>query len=265
MVYVGVPVDDAACVYSDGVTRAVYDKQRRWFSEVLKVFGAGNNYFEIFQTSGNNPSGGTPATDTLAATPTAGPIVIPAATISTILGASSGNVRLAFRVKTSRGFADSDTRNSGYSSNGWGAVQIDDVTIDTGAGAIVIGDFETPEQGGVNAIDNRFPLPPALGVTDVWRSTGKPPPEYFHIAALSGLTYNDLCGPPNSPARSCNIGGLVLTVGNHDDGENAGDSRFTAFREVSQHCFSPTINLLPGPGGVPNSRRNARLKAVSVW
>src|SRR5207244_5323726 len=70
MVYVGAPVNDAACVYSDGTTRAVYDKQRRWFSEVLKVFGAGNNYFEIFQAAGNNPA------DTLGATPSAGPIVV---------------------------------------------------------------------------------------------------------------------------------------------------------------------------------------------
>ena len=248
MVYVGAPVNDAACVYSDGTTRAVYDKQRRWFSEVLKLFGAGNNYLEIFQAAGNNPA------DTLSATPTAGPIVVPAATISTILGASSGNVRLVFRCKTNRGFADSDASSSGYSSFGYGAVQVDDVTIDKGAGPVVLGDFETPEQGGVNAIDNRFPLPPALGVTDVWRSTGKPPPEYFHIEALSNLTYNDLCGPPNSPARVCNIGGLVLTCGNHDDGEGAADSRFTAFREVSQQCLSPTINLLEAAPGVPNSQ-----------
>ena len=248
MVYVGAPVNDAACVYSDGTTRPVYDKQRRWFSEVLKVFGAGNNYFEIFQTTGNNPA------DTLSATPTAGPIVVPAATISTILGGVSGNVRLAFRVKTNRGFADSDSRTSGYTSFGYGAVQIDDVVIDKGAGPVPIGDFETAEQGGVNAIDNRFPLPPALGVTDVWRSTGKPPSEYFHIENLANLTYNDLCGPPNSPARVCNIGGLVLTVGNHDDGENAGDSRFTAYREVAQFCLSPTINLLETAPGVPNSQ-----------
>ena len=73
MVYVGAPVNDAACVYSDGVTRPVYDKQRRWFSEVIKVFGAGANYFEIFKTTGNNPA------DTLTATPSSGPIVVPAA------------------------------------------------------------------------------------------------------------------------------------------------------------------------------------------
>ena len=107
MVYIGRPVDDAACVYSDGTTRAVYDKQRRWFSEVIRVFGVGTRYFEIFQTTGNNPA------DTLAATPTAGPIVIPAATIGNVLGATNGIVRLVFRVKTNRGFADSDTAHVG--------------------------------------------------------------------------------------------------------------------------------------------------------
>ncbi|HXJ66342.1 MAG TPA: hypothetical protein VNN79_21480, partial [Actinomycetota bacterium] len=243
MVYVGRPVNDAACVYSDGATRPVYDAQRRWFSEVIRAFGAGANYFEVFRTAGDNPA------DTLAATPSSGPIVVPAATISSVLGGVAGNVRLVFRCKTNRGFADSDSRNSGYSSFTRGAVLLDDITIDTGAGPVVLGDFETPEQGGVNAIDNRFPLPEGLAATDVWRTTGKPPCEYFHVEGLSSLTYNDLCGPPNSPARRCNIGGLVLTAGNHDDGENAADSRFTAFREVSHHCVSPTIALLPGPGG----------------
>jgi hypothetical protein len=249
MVYVGAPVNDAACVYSDGVTRPVYDPQRRWFSEVIKAFGAGANYFEIFRAAGDNPA------DTLGATPSSGPIVVPAATISSVLGAMAGNVRLVFRCKTNRGFADSDSRNSGYSSAGRGAVLLDDVTVDTGSGPTVIGDFETPEQGGVNAIDNRFPLPPGLQATDVWRSTGKPPPENFHVEALAGLTYNDLCGPPNSPARRCNIGGVVLNVGNHDDGEDSGDSRFAAFREISEFCVSPTINMLgQGAGGAtPNS------------
>src|SRR5262249_29843005 len=151
MVYVGAPVNDAACVYSDGVTRPVYDKQRRWFSEVVKVFGAGNNYFEIFKATGNNPA------DTLAATPSSGPIVVPSGTINTILGGVAGNVRLVFRCKTNRGFADSDSRTSGYNSAGRGAVLIDDVSIDKGAGAVVIGNFEQNEQSGlVNSIDNRF-------------------------------------------------------------------------------------------------------------
>lgn len=247
MVYVGAPVNDAACVYSDGTTRAVYDKQRRWFSEVLKVFGAGNTYYEIFAATGNNPA------DTASATPTAS-VTVPSANIAAILSpAASGNVRLVFRVKTNRGFSDSDSRNSGYTSAGWGAVQIDDVAIDTGAGPVVIGSFEGAEQSGVNAIDNRFPLPPGLANNDVWRSTGKPPGEYMHVENLANLTYNDLCGPANSPSRGCNIGGLVITAGNHDDGENAGDSRFTAFREISHSIMSPTINLLEAAPGVPNS------------
>jgi hypothetical protein len=255
MVYVGAPVNDAACVYSDGVTRPVYDKQRRWFSEVIKVFGAGANYFEIFARAGNNPA------DTTDATPSSGAILIPAAQISTVLGGVNGNVRLVFRCKTNRGFSDDDTRAAGYTSAGRGAVIIDDVTISVGGGGpLVIGNFEAANQSGNASIDNRYPgIPgeadPPGTVTTVnnWRSTGKPPGEYMHIEALSNLTYNDLCGPPNSPARVCNIGGLVLTVGNHDDNERAGDSRFTAFREVSQFAMSPTINLLPGPGGIANS------------
>src|SRR5262249_37688508 len=122
MVYVGAPVNDVACTYSDGVTRVVYDKQRRWFSEVLKVFGPGNNYFEIFSAAGNNPA------DTLGATPVAGPIVVPAAQISTILGGVAGNVRLVFRCKTNRGFADSDARNSRYPSGGYRPLQLDAAT-----------------------------------------------------------------------------------------------------------------------------------------
>jgi hypothetical protein len=181
--------------------------------------------------------------------------VVPAATISSVLGGVAGNVRLVFRCKTNRGFADSDSRNSGYSSFTRGAVLLDDITIDKGAGASTIGNFEVAEQGGVNAIDNRFPLPPGLTATDVWRTTGKPPGEYFHTEALSNLTYNDLCGPSNSPARVCNIGGVVTTVGNHDDGENAGDTRFAAFHEISQMLVSPTINLIGnGAGGAtPNA------------
>ena len=34
----------------------------------------------------------------------------------------------------------------------------------------------------------------------------------MHLEALSNLTYSDVCGPPNSPVRKCNIGGLVLTA-----------------------------------------------------
>src|SRR5262245_3642411 len=249
MVYVGRPVNDAACVYSDGVTRPVYDKQRRWFSEVIRVFGAGNFYKQIFAATGNNPA------DSTGATPSSGALSVVAGDISTILGGVAGNVRLVFRCKTNRGFADSDTRTGGYTSRGRGAVQVDDVTIDTGGGPVVLGDFEGLEQSGVGSIDNRFDAqaPPGVTTLNNWRSTGKPASAYLHVEALSGLTYNDLCGPPDSPSPSRNLDCLVITVWNHDDGEGAGDSRFTSHREVSQFIVSPTINLVPGPGGVANS------------
>jgi hypothetical protein len=249
MVYVGSPVNDAAVKLSDGVIRPVYDKQRRWFSEVLRIFD-GAPYYEIFNKAGNNPA------DTLDATPSSGPIVVPAAQISSILGTpgNPGLVRLVFRCKTNRGFSDSDQRASLYHSDARGAVLVDDITIDSGAGPQVIGDFETPEQGGVNAIDNRFPLPPALAATDVWRSTGKPVGTWFHVEPLSNLTYNDLCGPPNSPSRVCNISGNVVTPGNHDVGEAMSDPRYASLRESMTYIESPTIDFLPGPGGVPNGQ-----------
>ncbi len=247
LVYVGAPVDDAACVHSDGVTRPVYDPQRRWFSEVLKVFGPGASYVQTFGVAGNQPA------DTLSATPLAS-FTVPAATVSSILAASpDGTVRLVFRVKTNRTHSDADAASSGYSSLGRGAAQVDDVTIDRGAGPELIGDFETLQQGGVNAIDNRFPLPPGLDATQVWRSTGKPAPTYVHLEPLSNLVYEDLCGPPGSPARQCNLSGLVLVTGNHDLGETMADSRFPAFRETRTYIMSPTINLVGGPGGTPNS------------
>jgi hypothetical protein len=85
----------------------------------------------------------------------------------------------------------------------------------------------------------------------------------MHIEHLSGLTYNDLCGSPSSPARFCNIGGLVVTVGNHDDGENAGDSRFTAFREISHSILSPTINLV-SPGALVRNSMGLNEETVSA-
>lgn len=226
MVYVGVPVNDAACLYSDGVTRPVYDPQRRWFSEVLRIFDA--PYYEIFSTSGHQP------TDTLSATPSA-TVTIPGSYVDALrnaAGNTSQRVRLVFRVKTNRGFDDEGTA---YSSLGRGAAQIDDVVVN----AVNIGDFEGSEQGGTNTIDNRTGASPLTN----WKSTGKPPAIYFHPRALADLTYNDLCGPPESPARFCNIYGTVISAGNFDDGERAGDSRILSDREIQHGMFSPTINF----------------------
>ncbi|MBI5169986.1 MAG: hypothetical protein HZA61_10895, partial [Candidatus Eisenbacteria bacterium] len=134
-----------------------------------------------------------------------------------------------------------------YSSLGRGAVQIDDVVVN----ATNIGDFEGVEQGGVNTIDNRTGSSPL----NHWKSTGKPPAIYFHPRALADLTYNDLCGPPESPARFCNIFGTVVSVGNYDDGERAADSRFGPLREVMHGMFSPTVNLVTDPiNNTPNAQ-----------
>ena len=237
-VYVGAPVNDAACVYSDGVVRAVYDKQRRWFSEVLRIFESGVPYYEIFSRSG--------ATDTLAAAPSVS-VVIPAANVDAIrnaTGNTSNIVRLVFRVKTNRGFSDIDSRANSFTSRGYGAAIIDNVTVN----ASNIGDFETPENGGLNAIDNRT----GSNALNVWKSTGKPPSVYFHTRALADLTYNDLCGPPDSPARQCNIHGVVISAGNYDIGEKLGDNRFVSMRETSTGMYSPTIDFRTPLTGVNN-------------
>jgi hypothetical protein len=116
-VYVGAPVNDAACVYSDGVTRKVFDPQRRWFSEVIRIFESGVPYYEIFSTFGNQPA------DTASATPSVS-VTIPATNVDAIrnaTGNSTHNVRLVFRVKTNHDFSDGDSRASGFTSNSRGA------------------------------------------------------------------------------------------------------------------------------------------------
>ncbi len=239
-VYIGSPVNDAACRYSDGVTRPVYDVQRRWFSEVLRINeGASVPYYELFSAFGANPS------DTLTATPSFG-VTVPATLVNSILSSTGnpGRVRLVFRVKTNISFSDGDSRASGYTSATRGAAIIDNVVVNGNT----IGDFEGAEQGGVNAIDNR----PGASPLNNWKSTGKPPSIWFHTEDLNNLTYNDLCGPPNSPARFCNIGGVVITGGNHDDGEKSGDSRFTVDREVQHAFMSPTVDMIAG--ATPNNQ-----------
>jgi hypothetical protein len=88
----------------------------------------------------------------------------------------------------------------------------------------------------------------------VWRVTGKPAAAYIHAEHCPNLTYNDLCGPPNSPAASATSAAWCSTWATTTTARNAGDSRFTRFREVSQSMISPTINLLDGPGGAIRTR-----------
>jgi len=224
-VYAGVPVDEANCTYSDGSVSAVYDVQRRWFSEVVRMFD-GSPLYCLFSVAGNNPA------DTADVTPTAN-LTLPAANVDAIKAVSGGPVRLVFRVKTNRGFADDD---GGFISFSRGAALLDDVTVNGNN----IGDFELAEQGGVNAIDNR----PGASPLNNWKSTGKPPSVHFHLGNLeAGINYAELCGAWDSPARFCDIRGNVLMSGNYDVFEAMNDPRYTSDREGFPGAWSPTINM----------------------
>jgi len=219
MVYVGAPVNDAATLYADGVTRAVYDPQRRWFDEVIRANEAGK-YTEILSVGGDNA----------AQQVTLGPVS------TTNFGSK---VRLVFRNKTNRGFDDEGgSVAGGYSSGGAGAVVIDDVEINTGAGFTTLGDFE-----GTNPVDNTAdPL-------TAWRTTGKPPGIYHHVHDATQLIYEDLCGPVGGPLRICNLTGNVISAGDHDNSEAAGGLvAGQADRERFDGIISPTVNLRNGGG-----------------
>ncbi len=235
MVYVGTPVNDAATLYSDGVTRAVYDPQRRWFDEVIQA-NAPSKYRELFTTKGDN------ATQTV----TLGPIN------TAPFGA---RVRLVFRNHTNRGFDDEGGSVAGaYSSNGAGAVVIDDVEVDTGSGFTNIGDFETPGQ-----IDNSTGTDPL----NAWKTTGKPPAIYHHVHNIASLIYEDLCGPVGGALRTCNLSGNVISMGNHDNSEASGGLvSGTADRDPFDGIISPTINLRSG-GGTNEMDINAAIATVT--
>ncbi len=226
-VYVGAPVDEANCTYSDGTVGAVYDVQRRWFSEVLRIFD-GSPYYCLMSVAGNVPA------DTADATPTAA-LTLPAAGVDAIRAVSGGAVRIVFRVKTNRGFSDDDG-GGGFSSATRGAAMIDNVIVNGNN----IGDFEGAEQSGVNAIDNR----PGASPLNNWKSTGKPPSIHFHLGNLEGgINYSELCGAWDSPARICDIRGNVLMAGNYDVFEAMNDPRYLSDREGFPGAISPTINM----------------------
>jgi len=227
MVYVGAPVDEANCTYSDGSVAPVYDVQRRWFSEVLRLFD-GAPCFEIFSVAGSHPA------DTADATPAANLVVSPEQ-VDAIRAVSGGIVRLVFRVKTNRGFADDDGAG-GFDSATRGAALLDDVVVN----GVVVGDFELPEQGGANAIDNR----PGVSPLANWKSTGKPPSLYTHLGNLeAGINYAELCGAWDSPARFCDIRGNVLMSGNYDVFEASMDPRYESMRNGFPGAWSPTIDM----------------------
>ena len=219
-VYIGKPVE-GTFVGSDGVTRPIYDPLRRWFNEVLDrgarkwLFGAAGNHAAT--TVGVSISAAEKAAFT-----------------------SGGHVRLVFRVHTNRGF--DDEIESTYSSLGKGAAQLDDVTADPGSGPVTIGNFEGSDP--LLDIDNTN--------AGAWHSTGKPPGILFHAHALATLPWADLCGPLNSPQRLCDMNGVVLSAGDHDNAEAMGGAPGTADEEGNWEIYSPTVCLAAPGASIPN-------------
>lgn len=231
MVYVGVPVNDAAVTYTDGNTAPVGDPLRRWFSEVLAIdgwtpggAGVGDQWpatlIQLVSLSGT--ASGTAS------------ISLTNAQIQPILDAQpgpGGKVRIVFRVKTNRGWSDEDNGFNGGSSLGKGAAIVDDVVANGWAASN--GDFEA-----VGSIDN------SVGADLAWRSTGKPVGEdYWELRDIGTLSYNDPCGTVGAPNRNCNMFGNVMnSVGG-----------FYAANDMDRlkQLVSPTVNLVAtgnGPG-----------------
>jgi hypothetical protein len=233
-VYVGAGVGYAAgssWKASDGNTYTVYDAQRRWFSEILRVNERPTvPYYEVFTTYGDND----PAKDW--GTGVGGRV----ATLTAPVDASWNNkARVVFRNKTNRGFDDegaSGTTTS-YGSNGKGAVVIDDVEIsyDGGSNYSSLIDFDTSGD-----VDNRTSVDPL----DAMKTTGKPAAVYDHVANIDDLIYEDLCGLPGARLRVCNLDGNVISSGDHDHSERAGGVFGTAEQEPFSGFYSPTIQLV---------------------
>src|SRR5262249_51532966 len=144
-----------------------------------------------------------------------------------------------------------------------GAVRIDEVAI-AGSG-LAGGGFGTSSFENPTDIDNADGPDPghALGA---WRATGKPPAVFFHTHPLAGgdigvgnaydpLTYPDACGPPGSTAvRFCNLAGVVVSMGDHDNGEAAGGSAAgMPERERQDGILSPTVLLASTGAGDYNA------------
>ena len=254
MVYIGVPVDIDAVYLADGSLKTpgptlhgVYDLKRRWFSEVLRL---DMPIQEVLHVSGNTNSS----------------FSLPGQALAAFYNAQGPSahkyLRIVFRAKTNRGFDDLNASTAGaFSSGGVGAVLIDDVTVsgtDLSGGAIGTSGFDSPAE-----IDNRSGTD-ALAMS-AWRATGKPPAVFFHNHPLAGgdvgggnlyapLTYQDICGPPGSPARFCNLAGVVISAGDHDHGEAAGGlTAGTPERERMDGMLSPTILLASTGAGDYNA------------
>ena len=264
MVYVGAGVENntwlpAASNFGQGLAaQPVYDKQRRWFGEVLHWDRDPNSpsanpqplfYRELLSTAGVNPAGADSGANNSYVTLTR---TISSSTLSSML-TKNNKIRLVFRVKTNRGFDDEGTA---YSSNDRGAVVVDAVTYQIGAGPVVsFGDFENASD--INNATN-------VSAVTAWKSTGKPPSIYMHTHLFSDLIYDDLCGQKGDISRQCNMSGIVISAGDHDNGEAAGGLvDGTAERERNDNIISPTIQLV-GPYTNAGGTNTIGLKAPGV-
>jgi hypothetical protein len=255
MVYVGAPVADTAGAQwtgSDGNAHQVFDPVRRWFGELIRANEA-NGHYELYTTYGNDPPISAPADSNAYRDVVATRNV----TYGALRAAWGNRVRLVFRIKTNRGWEtpSSDAMGSqftgAYNSGYLGAAQLDNVAIDLGSGATPLGGFES-----AGDIDNN----PGASALDAWKTSSKPPAVYFHVHSLSDLNYQDLCGPPGSNNRICDMIGNVISMGDHDHDENAVGPIGTAEQEPISGVFSPTINLCYDHGD-PTAKNNMGLDA----
>ena len=140
-----------------------------------------------------------------------------------------------FRIKTNKVFDDDfDGSQDIYNSAYLGAAQVDDVQIDgDGAGYQTIGTFESGDPTRDN-IDNSQPASAA------WRSTGKPPGVFEHVADVNAIGYVDLCGPPGNPFSQCNMSGHVISVGDFDHGEAKVGAMGSGEGDLVRHCRRST-------------------------
>jgi hypothetical protein len=264
MVYLGAGVENntwipaAANFGQNFPAQQVYDKQRRWFGEVLhwdRDPGSPPSaprplyYKELLSVAGNWP-----ASAESISTPSAAFVdtqfTIPNSVLAPML-TKNNRLRLVFRVKTNRGFDDQGTA---YTSNQRGAAVVDRVIYQVGANpSVTVGDFENPTD-----IDND----PNVSALAAWKSTGKPPGIFHHVHVFSDLVYEDLCGQKGDISRQCNMSGVVISAGDHDHGEAAGGLvDGTADRERNDGIMSPTIQFCGPYDGSGGTNRHG-LKAA---
>lgn len=260
-VYIGVPVNDNSVTYSDPTVSGspVFDKQRRWFDEVIRIFDSGDPYFELLGVAGSVPADTAGATASYSATI---PWTVSDASqpnVSAIYNATDNAahiVRLVFRVKTTRSYSDDDYKsgsgvlNGGFTSYGRGAAIIDDVQVDG-----TLFDFEGTNGGVDNSI--------ATAPTAAWKSTGKPTSQYWHPVNVQTATWNDVCGQPMTGGATCDLAGIVLSIGNADQSGSIGDSRFPTETEFIGGAVSPSIDLVTPVSGANEQGITAAITPAS--